>query len=133
MCTEPHVTYVLRRHVPDDPENAMDSDSKQEDDWQWWRISFSTDDAKTRRAERDASKSGKSDYTAPQNADVVGYTSRKVREIEVLRAAREESRSVLLVYASNRAMDIPESAVPPPLQVSYICPFHLDYFQLTDI
>lgn len=114
VCTLPHVTYVRRRR-------ASDSDSKADDGWQWWRISFSTDDAKRRQAERSTNESDRSDYVAPQNADVVGYTAHKVREIEVLRAARMESRTVLLVYANSRALSVPESPLPKPLQVCEFC------------
>lgn len=93
----------------------MDID-KARDEWQWWRISFSTDDAKTQQS--DSSKDNSSGkYVAPPNTDVIGYTSRKVREIEVLRAAREESKSVLLVYANSNAVQFEESPAPPPLQV----------------
>jgi hypothetical protein len=93
----------------------MDID-KQEDEWQWWRISFSTDDAKTQRS--DVSKgNGSGKYIAPPNTDVIGYTVRKVREIEVLKAAREESKSVLLVYANSNAVQFDESSAPLPLQV----------------
>ncbi|BDD59536.1 hypothetical protein MAP00_004735 [Monascus purpureus] len=112
VCTEPHVTYVLRRRASDDPEGVMDSDSKVCDGWQWWRISFSTDDAKQKRAEKTASNS---DYP-PQSADVVGYTTRKVQETEVLQAAGEGSRTALLVYANSNALSILEQPLPPPLQ-----------------
>lgn len=54
----------------------------------------------------------------PTNADVAGYTARPVREIEVLRAAREEARSVLLVYANENAVNFKEGPLPPQLQVS---------------
>lgn len=110
VCTEPHITYVLRRVLP--------NESTAGGAWQWWRISFSTDDAKTQEAEKNAQQSNESGPAAPRNADVIGYTTRKVREIEVLRAAREESRGVLLVYASENAMNIQEGPLPPQLQVS---------------
>ncbi|KAL2844776.1 hypothetical protein BJY01DRAFT_186202 [Aspergillus pseudoustus] len=103
VCTEPHVTYILRHRIPD-PETPPS------DDYDWWRISFSVDDAKTRQAETGGASS------APKDADVVGYTARKVREVEVLRAAREESKNVLLVYADNNAVNFKEEPVPPTLQ-----------------
>ncbi|KAL4933091.1 uncharacterized protein BDV17DRAFT_146897 [Aspergillus undulatus] len=103
VCTEPHVTYVLRRNNPTD-----NSDPKP-DDYQWWRLSFSVDDAKSRQAQT-------GHPSAPDDADVIGYTARKVREIEVLRAAREESKTVLLVYANSNAMNFREDTVPPALQ-----------------
>jgi hypothetical protein len=109
--------------VPDDDDNnnnnnnnadnAINSESPAEDVWQWWRISFSTNDARARHVEASRGKSS----AAPKNADVIGYTVRKVREIEVLRAARDESRTVLLVYANSNAMSIREDPIPPPLRV----------------
>lgn len=100
--------YVLRR--------CAKEDSAASSEWQWWRISFSTEDAKARQADKDVNQSsGRRDV--PANADIVGYTARKVREVEVLHAAREESKSVVLVYASKNALDIREGPIPPPLQV----------------
>lgn len=115
VCTEPHVTYVLR------PQEDTSGDGSHPDEWQWWRISFSTEDAKTRQAE-----SNRDGHAAPKNADVVGYTARKVREIEVLRAAREESKSVLLVYANANATNYKSDILPPALQVGSIrAPFDM--------
>ncbi|RDW74370.1 uncharacterized protein DSM5745_07032 [Aspergillus mulundensis] len=102
VCTEPHVTYVLRRSIPED------NTEPKPDEYEWWRISFSVDDAKSRQAQ--------TGHPAPKEADVIGYTARKVREIEVLRAAREESKSVLLVYANSNAMNYKEEPAPAPLQ-----------------
>ncbi|KAE8326548.1 hypothetical protein BDV39DRAFT_176665 [Aspergillus sergii] len=108
VCTDPHVTYVLR---PSDHTEMADNEPTTVDEWQWWRISFSTDDAKARQAELQ-----KSDASTSKNADVIGYTARKVREIEVLKAAREESKNVLLIYANGNAMNFREEPIPPPLQ-----------------
>ncbi|KAL2818413.1 ubiquitin interaction motif protein [Aspergillus cavernicola] len=105
VCTEPHVTYVLRRSMHD-PEN----DNTETADYEWWRISFSVDDAKSRQAESGRNGSG------PKDADVIGYTAHKIREVEVLRAAREESKNVLLVYANSNAMNFKQEPVPPALQ-----------------
>ncbi|KAL6234952.1 hypothetical protein BDW75DRAFT_151489 [Aspergillus navahoensis] len=102
VCTEPHVTYVLRRSIAD---NITEPNP---DEYEWWRISFSVEDAKSRQAQ-----TGRS---APTDADVIGYTARKVREVEVLRAAREESKNVLLVYANSNAMNYKGGPVPVPLQ-----------------
>ncbi|KAL1971042.1 hypothetical protein VTN77DRAFT_2876 [Rasamsonia byssochlamydoides] len=113
VCTAPHVTYVLRRSGSKKPEDTMEERNERGDDWQWWRISFSTDDARTKEASRTGSRRR---YDIPPNADVAGFTCRKVREIEVLRAAREESNNVLLVYANSNAVNFKEGAAPPPLQ-----------------
>jgi hypothetical protein len=110
VCTEPHVTYVLRRNIPDNiPDNSdFEPAPPGSDGYQWWRISFSVDDARSRQARNNS---------APKNADLIGYTARKVREVEVLRAAREESKNVLLVYANNNAMSYKEETAPVALQV----------------
>ncbi|THC98387.1 hypothetical protein EYZ11_002168 [Aspergillus tanneri] len=111
VCTEPHVTYVLRRDGSQTLGDEPDSKSTTAPEWQWWRISFSTEDAKTRQME-----SNQDGSTASRNADVIGYTARKVREIEVLRAAREESKTVLLVYANENSMRMPDEPAPSHLQ-----------------
>ncbi|KAI9374237.1 hypothetical protein BJX61DRAFT_325631 [Aspergillus egyptiacus] len=103
VCTEPHVTYVLRRGVGSENDNSAA-------DYEWWRVSFSVDDAKSRQAETGRTSS------APRDADVIGYTARRVREVEVLRAAREESTNVLLVYANSNAMNFKEEPLPHALQ-----------------
>ncbi|KAL5332666.1 hypothetical protein BJX70DRAFT_383526 [Aspergillus crustosus] len=101
VCTEPHVTYVLRRSTSDNIDAEPTPDG-----YQWWRISFSIEDAKSQAR----------DSSAPKNADLIGYTARRVREVEVLRAAREESKNVLLVYANSNAMSFKEETVPVALQ-----------------
>lgn len=105
--------YVLRRVTSTTAANGQEPD---ENSWQWWRISFSTEDSKARRAKKvdDHLPAG-----APEDADVVGYTARQVQEIDVLSAARQESRSVLLVYASSTAMENPEAPAPAQLQVRF--------------
>jgi hypothetical protein len=112
VCTEPHITYVLKPRTSHNSEQATDLQPSADDQWQWWRLSFSTDDAKARQAE--TNRDGKA---TANNADVVGYTARKVREIEVLHAAREESKNVLLVYANSNAMSVPANPLPAELQV----------------
>lgn len=115
VCTEPHVTYLLKPREIKDQGDAMNVDGE-ENGFQWWRISFSTEDGKTRQAEK---REAQGDQAATPNGDVMGYTARKVSETEVLRAAREEYRSVLLVYASDAALDVKAEPAPSQLQV---CP-----------
>ncbi|KAJ5672602.1 hypothetical protein N7507_001729 [Penicillium longicatenatum] len=112
VCTEPHVTYVLKRRGAEGQVDAMDVDGEK-DGFQWWRISFSTEDGKIRQDEK---KKAQGDKAATPNGDVMGYTARKVPETEVLRAAREDSRSVLLVYASDAALDAKVEPAPSQLQ-----------------
>lgn len=114
VCTEPHVTYVLKRADTRGSNDLMDIDGEQDTGDQWWRISYSTEDGKTRQA---AKREAQGNSAAIQNGDVIGYTARKVREIEVLRAAREEWRSVLLVYASDAAVNAQVDPAPTQLQV----------------
>lgn len=115
VCTEPHVTYVLTRADVNGSQHLMDIDGEQDNiSDQWWRISYSTEDGNARQA---AKRKSQGNSAATQNGDVIGYTTRKVREIEVLRAAREEWRSVLLVYASDAAVNAQFEPAPPQLQV----------------
>lgn len=125
VSTLPHVTYVLKRRVPEEGPHGANEANKP-DEWQWWRISFSTDDAKARLAEETQTAASRpaadqqetrKKREIPRNTDVVGYTARKVREIEVLKAAREESSTVMLVYANEHAINFKESGLPPELQV----------------
>jgi hypothetical protein len=142
VCTLPHVTYVLKRQAADAAEDEKESGNQTPDGWQWWRISFSVDDAKLRVAEatRTATMSPtlegsgaeakkRSRVSVPSNADVIGYTARRVQEADVLRAAKEESPSVLLVYANENAVNFAEDAAPPPLQVNR----EVDIYQLTNL
>jgi hypothetical protein len=137
VSTKPHITYVLRRADFSDESSTDTIDNE----WQWWRISFSRDDAK--RPSQDASKSEAAPLGMPasvgwgvpagpasewQNAKMkekprgsehLGYTITKVREIEVLKAAREESSTVLLVYASDKAMQQGQAPPDHTLAVSF--------------
>jgi hypothetical protein len=93
----------------------MELDNQSDAQDQWWRISYSAEDGKTRQAEK---RDAQGNQSASQHGDVIGYTARKVREVEVLHAAREEWRTVLLVYASDNAMNAKVEAAPRQLQVS---------------
>ena len=44
--------------------------------------------------------------------------SQKVRQVEVLKAVRDESPSAVLVYASDKAMSVENKELPPELKVS---------------
>lgn len=132
VCTLPHVMYVLRRDESQPDGTDMDVDAN---NWQWWRISFSVEDGAARMAEASQQPavpssveepSSKTQETKrrrisiPSNTDVMGYAISRVREVEVLRAAKEESSTVLLVYASEDAVNFKEDALPPALQVCMI-------------
>lgn len=106
VCTLPHVTYVKRIERGND--NAYMSE-------QWWRFSFSVDDAKTRTDEPNQKRPR---VAVPNNVDIAGCSVKRVREVEVLRAAKEESPSAILVYASEDAVNTTSGPLPPELQVS---------------
>lgn len=57
-----------------------------------------------------------------RNADRAGFTVQKVREVEVLKAARDENTSALLVYASERAVNEDYVGLPQQLKVSRYLP-----------
>ncbi|KAJ5149250.1 hypothetical protein N7448_000828 [Penicillium atrosanguineum] len=113
VCTQPHVTYVLRANDAAKSGDLMDIDDRNDGASQWWRISFSAEDGKARQA---AKREAQGTQSASQNGDVVGYTAHRVREVEVLRAAREEYRSVLLVYANDNAVNAKVEAAPHALR-----------------
>lgn len=103
------MTYVLKRRDQRVPPN---NEPPTTEEYQWWRFSFSTEDAAIRKAESQGRVKCDSDQT-----DIIGYTARRVDEAEVLRAAREESSQVLLVYANTNAIRMQEETAPVQLQV----------------
>ncbi|KAI9837545.1 MAG: hypothetical protein M1819_007196 [Sarea resinae] len=88
VSTEPHITYVLHALDEDANDNTPDAVARKE---QWWRICYSASESKP-------------------------VSKTKVRETQVLKAAREESRSALLVYASEKAVSAEWKAPPMQLQ-----------------
>lgn len=106
--------------------------------WQWWKISYSTADAQvisTTASPSPAPEQGseltgwgvpkisasewarKARQHGERNADRAGFSVQKVREVEVLKAARDESTKALLVYASERAVNHDFADLPPQLKV----------------
>lgn len=110
--------------------------------WQWWRISYSNNDANvistTASSSNSPARGPASGYELDsmgvpivptddwenearqkndREADCVGFTVQKVREVEVLKAARDESTSALLVYASESAVNCDFIELPPQLKV----------------
>jgi hypothetical protein len=138
VSTKPHITYVLRPVVEDLMDVSDDNSGEAKDEfsagetaWQWWRISFSDEESHfsgelpilgpPTQAEAEATEmlvmSGYgqvSDWSRKiqQPESRSGFSVRKVREIEVLKAAREESNSVLLVYASDEAIKLDPNHIP---------------------
>ena len=113
VCTAPHITYVLRPSHDSKSEDLIDLEESSPSPWQWWRISFSKDDAK---AQHDRNSDSRKKAAPPPNTDIIGYTASKVREIEVLKATRE-STNALLVYANANAVGFASQPLPPSLQV----------------
>ncbi|KAL8927954.1 MAG: hypothetical protein Q9208_002029 [Pyrenodesmia sp. 3 TL-2023] len=91
VCAGPHTVYVQERTNPP-PENDL-LDLAEEAEWQWWRLH----------------------YEASTAQPIISCT--KVREIEVLNAARHEAPSAFLVYASDRAMAVKNGELPFPLRM----------------
>ena len=130
VSTLPHITYVLRKAETQVP------DSHGQANWQWWRISFSIEDGKTQAEAKPPvpeepteivswgyPKAAVSDWSRKlkqprkRDGDVAGYTIRKATEVEVLKAARDESKSALLVYANENAVSFVGSEAPEALKV----------------
>ena len=141
VSTKPHITYVLRPAVQDLMDFEGDEAGAQTDDaqWQWWRISFSREETSQSQmyptlgppteAEVQAVEalsinasgpysdwSRKVQQPTPDTEDGSGFSIRKVRESEVLKAAREENNSVLLVYANENSINFKGSEVNPELK-----------------
>ncbi|KMU86106.1 hypothetical protein CIHG_03894 [Coccidioides immitis H538.4] len=130
VCTHEHVMYVLKRVPGAEALRDTFPDMTFESEWQWWRISYSVDDAKEAISRRmrvpvTTTRIDGTEYILdptqprvplPNNTEVTGYTITPAREIEVLRAAKEENSSVLLVYASDDAVHFKGSGLPEPLQ-----------------
>ncbi|KAI9818461.1 MAG: hypothetical protein M1827_000520 [Pycnora praestabilis] len=87
VSTEPHTTYVLHKVDKDAMDSTPDALTR---GWQWWKL----------------------DYSA---VDTRPLSTKKVMEVQVLKAAREDSRSALLVYASEKAVN--EKIVHIPRQL----------------
>ncbi|KAI9888848.1 MAG: hypothetical protein M1814_006198 [Vezdaea aestivalis] len=89
VATGPSITYVLKPNEPGDEELTLDARNRGS---QWWKIDF--------------------DATAHSPVHVT-----RVQELQVLKAAREEGHSVLLVYANEDAMKpVADDSLPISLE-----------------
>ena len=86
VATTWQICYVLERTKALEEEDLISLEA----DWQWWRLEYPSSDAKP-------------------------VVTTKVLEEDVLKAARTESRNVLLVYADEPAMDY--QPIPLPSQL----------------
>jgi hypothetical protein len=141
VSTKPHITYVLRPVLEDLMDVSDENSGEAKDEfsgncagetaWQWWRISFSDEESYSSgelpilgpptQAEMEAremlASNGYGQFSdwsrkIQPHESRSGFSVRKVREVEVLKAAREENNSVLLVYANDEAINIDPSRVP---------------------
>ena len=114
VATNHRTTYVLEKTKPEEADNMLSTEAM---DWQWWKINFSSGGAKPISYEvshplHPFLKMDLSLFGADHNGLL-----QKVREVEVLKAARDESRNVLLVYASDKAVSYKIGDLPPQLRV----------------
>jgi hypothetical protein len=139
VSTKPNVTYLLRRsagsHQDADPANHAI------EEWQWWRMSLSSKEARKpeqvnqstaaqpmqssgQESQADASgpytpwpnkKAQDTSSEGRQNGNMITYDIRRVSPDDVLKAAREESDSITLVYATDVAVEFQGSTLCGPL------------------
>lgn len=116
VSTSPHVTYFCSRRQID----LLVAEDALNDEWEWWRASFSKEDGKLQQQEKKAATEASDNNTTlkidqpalsasqlhskSDSDDLVGYTLKRVSEADVLKAATDESKSVLVVYASDAAV-----------------------------
>ena len=128
VSTLPHVTYFRQPSSDVRPS----SEEAVNDEWDWWRVSFSIEDGQLQQQEKNAAagisasntndQSGQSGFPAsqllskPENDELIGYTLKKMTESDVLAAAETESKSVLVVYASDTAVNFQGNPVNQHLQ-----------------
>lgn len=139
LATKQNITYLLRPTI--DKVEDPGTESSVSPRWQWWRISLSSEDRKAHPAVNygpqplPASDQGPSlDVSGPYspwpgsntqnraqspqpNDNVIAYTVRRVGEEDVLKAAREEDDSIILVYASETAVTFQGSSLSAALQM----------------
>jgi hypothetical protein len=139
VSTKPNITYVLHKASRDIQES--DAESSASEQWQWWRISLSSNQANNEPAvmfgpqPRPSSEQGPSveasgpystwpasnannNHSSSQpNGNLIAYTVCKVSEEDVQTAAREEGDSVILVYASDKAVNFECGPLSGPLQM----------------
>ncbi|KAL8752817.1 MAG: hypothetical protein Q9199_005484 [Rusavskia elegans] len=88
VCAEPHTVYVQERTELETPDDMLNGEAE---DWQWWKCHY-------------------------ESNQTTSISCTKVRQVEVLKAARDESPSAILVYASDKAMSVENKELPPELE-----------------
>jgi hypothetical protein len=125
VSTTPSTVYVLRSVAP-----TLAGETSASDEWQWWHISSSSEGVENRppvvfgpspqpqpSSQQESSVNASGPYTpwlarnaqngpsSGQDGSVIAYSVNKVSEEDVLQAVREEHDTVLLVYASDNAVN----------------------------
>ena len=123
VSTRPDVVYVRRRNP--DLLGLDDEDTSEREDWQWWRITWSHNDAgqpvhppmigPLTRDQVDAAKAA-SDGWANEEEPSPPYMVIKVSEQDVIESAKVEWNSVVLVYANQNAMSFQGEPLSQELQ-----------------
>lgn len=121
VATKPNVTYLLRR---------VESDEASPDpEWQWWRTTSSCEEAKKEPVvygpspRPDNNLAAQGPYSTwhgnstKEDGTIISYAVQKVDEAEVLQAAKEEYEAVLLVYATDHAVNFTGSPLSAPLSM----------------
>ncbi|KAI9760210.1 MAG: hypothetical protein M4579_001826 [Chaenotheca gracillima] len=106
LTTDANTTYILRDIQEGEQGNTLDALSRGD---QWWKLRYSTADPNPVTMTT-PTNSLKPEVIFPNdppsmNTDKVTPLLQKVSEVQVLKAARDEGRSTLLIYASDNAVD----------------------------
>lgn len=109
VSTTKNTFYLCKRAEPDLIDMDLDDDEPKSNRDQWWRIHFAS--------------SGPNPVTVEvgifltRSMDLDADPRQKTTEEKVLEAAKTESKNMLLVYASEKAMDFEVKPLPASLQV----------------
>lgn len=107
VSTTKNTLYLCKRAEPDLIDIDLDGDGPKSNRDQWWRIHFAASGPNPVTVEVRISS------TTVTYADL----EQKTTEEKVLEAAKTESKNILLVYASEKAMDFEVKPLPTSLQV----------------
>ena len=123
VSTKPDVVYIRRRNP--DLLGLDEEDSCEREEWQWWRITWSHDDAAQSvhppmigpmtRDQVDAAKIANDGWPKEEERSPP-YLVIKVSELDVIESAKVEWNSVVLVYANQNAMSFQGGPLSQELQ-----------------
>ncbi|KAL9640894.1 MAG: hypothetical protein Q9204_000514 [Flavoplaca sp. TL-2023a] len=88
VCAAPNIVYVQEKTQMETFDDMLNGEAE---DWQWWKLQFECN-------------------------HTTSFSCTKVRQVEVLKAVRDESPSAVLVYASDKAMSVENKELPPELK-----------------